>query len=147
MSEPHPTAEQIQIVQQSWDAVMPRIDEIAERFYPELFALDPALRALFPEDLAGQRAKLIAMLSLAIKGLDHVAVIEPAIAELGRRHAGYRVTPAMYRTMETALLATLGAVLGPAFDDETRAAWRAVYGLLARTMVAGTATTDDDHAS
>ena len=54
--------------------------------------------------------------------------------QLGQRHAGYGVTPAHYDTVAGALLWTLEQGLGPAFTPDVKAAWTAVYGVLATTM-------------
>lgn len=130
MLTPHQTA----LVQASFAAVAPRADEVADLFYRRLFALDPALRRLFPADMAGQRRKLMAALALAVGALDRPAAILPALQALGRRHAGYGVEDRHYGVVGAALLMTLEAGLGAAFDAETEAAWRACYGLVAATM-------------
>lgn len=68
----------------------------ADLFYSKLFELDPALRPLFPEDLAEQKEKLMKMISLAVEGLTDLGALVPKVEELGRRHATYyKVTPPM----------------------------------------------------
>jgi truncated hemoglobin YjbI len=59
-------AETIQLVQSSWSIVVPIKDVAATLFYQRLFELDPSLRDLFPEDLAEQKRKLMAMLGTAV---------------------------------------------------------------------------------
>ncbi|MDA3960622.1 MAG: globin domain-containing protein [Planctomycetota bacterium] len=139
MSEapPRPSAEQIAIVQNSWDLIIPLVQNASEFFYTTLFTLDPELRKLFPEDMAGQKAKLMAMLSLAVRGLDEIDIIAPALGDLGQRHHGYHVTTSMYDTMLQALLATLEYGMDEDFTSEVREAWIATYGMLAKTMQAG----------
>ena len=61
--------------------------------------------------------------------------IVPAVQALGRRHAGYGVTPADYDTVGSALLWTFEQGLGPDFDAATRAAWAEAYGILASVMI------------
>ena len=53
------TPAQIQLLRRSFAAVLPTADATAARFYDNLFAADPPLRALFPADLKAQRAKLV----------------------------------------------------------------------------------------
>ena len=90
------TAEQLTLVQSSWAKVVPIAGTAADLFYSKLFELDPALRPLFPEDLAEQKEKLMKMISLAVEGLTDLGALVPKVEELGRRHATYyKVTPPM----------------------------------------------------
>jgi hemoglobin-like flavoprotein len=74
------------------------------------------------------------MITIAVKGLDRLGTILPALRELGRRHAGYRVTDAHYDTVGAALIWTLEQGLGDDFTSEVQGAWINVYTLLAGTM-------------
>ena len=74
------------------------------------------------------------MITVAVKGLNRLDTIVPAVRELGRRHAGYGVTEAHYRTVGAALIWTLEQGLGDDFTPEVQAAWVDVYTLLADTM-------------
>jgi nitric oxide dioxygenase len=131
------TPDQVRRVRDSFALLAPGADEAAAAFYRRLFARDPALRALFPADLAAQRRKLVAALAMAIGALDRPTALAPALEALGRRHAGYGVEDGHYATVGAALLATLKDQLGPRFDAETRAAWTACYGLIAGVMRTG----------
>ena len=128
------TPDQVMLVQSSFAAIAPRAEAVAVMFYEELFARDPALRAMFPGDMAEQRGKLVRMLATAMQGLGRPQAIVPALEALGRRHAGYGVTDAHYATVGAALLATLAKGLGDRFDAEVEAAWTACYDLVATTM-------------
>jgi hemoglobin-like flavoprotein len=128
------TSDQVRLVQDVCAVLAPRADEVAAAFYGELFALDPALRAMFPADMAGQRRKLMTALAAAVRALDRPWTIAPALEALGRRHAAYGVRDGHYDTVGAALLATLRLGLGAAFDGEAREAWAACYGLVAATM-------------
>ena len=110
---------------------------MATAFYDRLFAIDPALRPLFPADLGGQRAKLMQMLAAAVQGLGDVPALLPVVAALGRRHAGYGVRPAHYATVGQALMDTLRNGLGTDFTPPLALAWSAVYTALAGAMQAG----------
>ena len=130
------TEAQIGLVQESWKAVLPIADTAADLFYGKLFELDGNLRPLFPEDLSEQKKKLMQMIGIAVGGLTRLETIVPAVQDLGRRHAGYNVTPDMYGTVGAALLWTLETGLGDAWDDDVAAAWAGTYGLLSSTMIA-----------
>ena len=127
--------EQISLVQETFALVEPIADDAAILFYDRLFTLDPSLRPLFKEDLAGQKKALMATLKIAVKGLTNLATIESAVQQLGERHAGYGVTRAHYDTVGEALLWTLEQGLGDAFTSEVEDAWTKVYGLLSQIMI------------
>ena len=125
---------QIALVQGSFKKVMPIGDTAAQIFYGRLFALDPALEPLFKADLREQGRKLMGMIGLAVTGLNDLPALVPAVADLGRRHAGYGVKPEHYDTVGAALLWTLERGLEDAFTPAVKDAWTAAYGLLAGTM-------------
>jgi hemoglobin-like flavoprotein len=122
------------LVQTSFAQVRPIADEAAALFYNRLFELDPTLRPLFKGDLKEQGRKLMEMLTLAVKGLDRPEALLPALAALGRRHAGYGVNKHDYETVGEALLWTLEQGLGPSFTPDIREAWTALYRFVADTM-------------
>jgi hemoglobin-like flavoprotein len=128
------TPAQKTLVQASFATIAPIADDAAALFYRRLFEIDPSLERMFRGDMAEQRKKLMQMLTAAVKGLDRLEQLVPVVQDLGRRHASYGVTAAHYDTVAEALLWTLEKGLGAAFTLETRAAWTAVYGLLAATM-------------
>lgn len=129
------TPRQITLVRNSFAAVAPIADTAAALFYGHLFAADPSLRSLFKGDMAQQGARLMQMIGSAVGLLEKPQVLLPVLRQLGARHAGYGVQAPHYDTVGAALIKTLAQGLGEAFDDETRAAWVAVYGLIASTMM------------
>ncbi len=126
---------QIALVQQSFAQVEPIAETAAALFYQRLFELDPALSKLFKGDMQEQGRKLMTMIAAAVRGLNDLNKLVPVVQALGLRHAGYGVAERDYDTVGAALLWTLERGLGPAFSAEVKAAWTAVYGLLAKTMI------------
>jgi len=133
------TPEQKALVQQTFTQVLPIADQAAALFYNRLFQLDPSLRPLFKSDLKDQGKKLMQMIGYCVSKLNTVDEIVPAVKELGRLHAGYGVKDDAYETVGAALLWTLERGLGPHFTPDVKAAWTAVYAVLAGTMQAGAA--------
>lgn len=129
------TPEQITLVQDSWAKVEGIADQAAALFYDRLFSTDPALKPLFKGNMEEQGKKLMTMIGVAVKGLDKLDTIVPAVQKLGARHKDYGVKPADYDTVAQSLLWTLGQGLGDAFDGDTEAAWTAAYTILATTMI------------
>src|SRR4051794_8211254 len=102
------TPEQKAVLRDTWRRVVPAADAAAGLFYERLFEIDPATRALFrPERMAEQRRKLVQALAAVVHALDDLGAVLPTIEALGRRHAGYGVTEAHYRSVGAALLWTL----------------------------------------
>jgi hemoglobin-like flavoprotein len=128
------TPQQKTLVQESFAKVVPIADEAAALFYLNLFARDPALKALFKGDMQEQGRKLMKMIATAVNGLDRLDSIVPAVQDLGRRHVAYGVRAEHYDTVGAALLQTLEQGLGAAFTPEVKQAWAAVYGVLAGAM-------------
>ena len=74
------------------------------------------------------------MLAAAVKGLDNLEALVPVVQDLGKRHVGYGVKDEHYDTVAAALLSTLEAGLGDAWNEEVKKAWISVYTVLATTM-------------
>lgn len=137
------------LVRDSWRLVVPIADTAADLFYRRLFELKPAYRAMFPEDLSGQKRKLITMLDFMVRSLDWPEsawrddVSEDSdlflvMLALGRRHTDlYRVPDESYATVGEALLWTLDYGLGKKFDERCRSAWTRLYGLVSMAMKMG----------
>ena len=134
------TPEQIDLVESTFAVFYPqRYDEFAADFYDRLFALDPALRPLFPDDMASQRSKLMTTFNIIINGLRHPDSLRPVLGKLGRLHVSQGVKPHDYQTVGAALIATLAGYLGPRWSPAVAAAWAVAYATLTDLMLASPA--------
>ncbi|MEO0447452.1 MAG: globin family protein [Verrucomicrobiota bacterium] len=123
------------LVQESWEKVKPISETAAELFYGKLFELDPEVKPLFANsDMKEQGKKLMTMITAAVKGLDTLGELVPAVQALGKRHVGYGVKAEHYDTVGAALLDTLERGLGDDFTPETKEAWTITYTTLATVM-------------
>jgi methyl-accepting chemotaxis protein len=139
------TPQQIHLVRSSFEPLKPLAATVAQAFYLQLFARDPALRALFRgSDMAEQGGRLVQMLAAAIDLLDRPASLRPVLLKLGERHAIYGVAEPHYASVGAALLDTLAAGLGDGFTAEVRDAWATMYGHVARTMLEGAAASEPE---
>lgn len=129
------TPDQAHIVQSTWRAVLPVGATFAELFYGRLFAVDPALRKLFKDDMLEQGRNLTAMLSVAAANIGRIEKISVALRNLGRRHVAYGVRPDHFRAVEDALLFALEHALIDVFTPEVKAAWQAAYRRLSSVML------------
>lgn len=128
------TPRQKELVQTSWSQVVPIADTAASLFYGRLFEIDPSLKAMFTSDIKEQGKKLMNMITVAVRGLDDLGTLVPAVQALGKRHVGYGVKDEHYATVAVALLWTLEKGLGEAWSDEVKESWVVVYTILADTM-------------
>ncbi|HJW08388.1 MAG TPA: globin family protein [Holophagaceae bacterium] len=128
-----------QLVQSTWTLVIPIRDAAAAIFYEALFERDPALRDLFPQDLAEQKRKLMAAVSAAVVGLNQPEQLIPMLRDMGRKHLAYGVQDKDYETVGAALLWTLEKGLGEDWTPEVAEAWTKAYTLISDTMRDGAA--------
>jgi hemoglobin-like flavoprotein len=134
------TLDQVKIVQDSFQKVVPIAATAADMFYDQLFAISPEVRPLFPDNLAEQKKKLIGMLSIAVTNLHQADKIIRAVQDLGKRHVAYGVTDKHYESVGTALLWTLEQGLGAEFTEPVKTAWTEAYATLAGVMKSAAAT-------
>ncbi|MGH3643583.1 MAG: globin domain-containing protein, partial [Mycobacterium sp.] len=84
-------------------------DELIRRFYTRWFAIDTAIRDLFPPDMDHQRSVFAKALTWLLGELIEQRAEEPVafLAQLGRDHRKYGVTQRHYDSMQDALITTL----------------------------------------
>jgi len=127
---------QIDLLEQSFEAVKPRGDELVEYLYVRLFEEHPAVMPLFENtDMQEQAGKLLAALATVVANLRKPDVLVPHLQELGRRHVGYGAQPAHYDAVGAILLESLAYIAGDVWTDELRDAWAEAYGLAASVMI------------
>lgn len=131
------TPEQVQLVQNSWEQVVPIADDAAELFYGRLFELDPSLKPLFKGDMKEQGRKLMKIITMVVRGLQKFDQLKLHVWQLGRRHTAYGVKKSHYQTVATALLWTLEQGLGTAFTPQVKVAWVEAYTIIAGVMQNG----------
>ena len=125
--------EQKQLVQSTFEKVVPIADKAAELFYARLFEIDATTQPLFVNTNMQEQGKmLMRMLALAVKGLDNLDELVPQVEALGKRHIGYGVKKEQYTSVGEALIWTLGQGLGSDFTPEVKEAWIEVYTILAK---------------
>lgn len=134
------TPEQIQLVRLSFVKVMDIKSAAGRMFYERLFAIAPEVRPMFKSDIGEQADKLMETLGVAVSALKNPAALLPILTQLAKRHQGYGVRDEHYDKVGEALLWTLEKGLGEAFTPEVKKAWADLYGQVASTMKAATAS-------
>src|SRR3954454_23085482 len=130
----------INILEESFDAVAPRGDELIEDFYARLFATAPAVKALFPADMTKQRGMLLSALVLLRKTLRDLDRLVPTLHALGARHVAYGALPEHYPVVAQTLIASMAAVAGEAWTPEFEESWAAGLNVIAGAMIEGAET-------
>lgn len=128
---------EIELVNQSFDALMKQGDSAIVMFYERLFQKAPQLRAAFSAGIERQAGKFLQSLKLIVSSLSSIERAAPVLQRLGERHRGYGVEEAHYALVGEVLIDTMSASLGPSFGDDAREAWGSAYRLIASIMSAG----------
>jgi nitric oxide dioxygenase len=126
--------DQIQLVQATWQQVLPIRAAAADLFYGRLFELAPDTRPLFKRDIHAQGAMLMATLDAVVRSLHDMGALLPTARQLAQRHVAYGAQPQHYDSVGLALLWTLEQGLGTALTPAARAAWQQAYAALAGAM-------------
>jgi len=128
----------VEVLEQSFDLVAPRGDELVDRLYDNIFAAAPAALALFADaDRAEQKKKLLATLIVVRKSLRNLEAIVPALQTMGARHARYGVLPEHYPVVGAALLDAMATIGGENWRPEYTEAWAGAYQIVQETMLSG----------
>jgi hemoglobin-like flavoprotein len=130
------TATQIDLVQSSFQRVLPIAETAGLLLYERIFALAPEARELFADDIRPQAKRTIAAVKTAVDGLDDLERVTPGLVRLGARHVRYGVRPEHFDVVGAALMWTLEHGIGP-LDAATRDAWAEVWELVAGAMLIG----------
>ena len=95
-------------IESSFDAITPKLDDLATLFYSDLFARHPEAKPLFKHvDLISQRRKISAMLTLIVTNLRRMDVLVTVLRTLGGKHQIYGATPESYEWVEDSLLRSI----------------------------------------
>lgn len=131
----------VALIRESWATLSRDPDALAARFFDELFAAAPELRALFAgADLDAHRRKLTAALDLVVRRAADLGPLVPGLVDLGRRHLRHGVRDEHYALVTRALIRAIAVRLGEAFRPDVRDAWLTALDALSGVMRAGAAT-------
>ncbi len=128
------TPEQIFLVQQSWEKVLPISQTAGELFYERLTELEPEFEKLINSDHVEQIKKLMTSFNLVINSLNDPDMLKPVLELLGERHVGYGVIETDYNAASNAFCWALKHSLKEDFTSEVQAAWLEVFHFLSARM-------------
>ena len=132
------TAFDAQLIEETFALLAPRADELAGKFYRELFNRHPEVEPLFSgTSMEDQRQKLVAALSLVVNNVRKPQRLQKALRDLGQRHQDYGAQPAHYEAVAQTLLDVMAEFADDAWSREVEDNWRAALNLVASTMLEG----------
>ncbi|WP_019504679.1 globin family protein [Pleurocapsa sp. PCC 7319] len=129
---------QVELLEDSFEAVKPQANEFVESFYDNLFTANPEAKPLFEHtDMASQKKKLLDSLVLVVDNLRSPDMLDKALRGLGARHVKYGALPEHYPLVGGALLTTFQQYLGEKWTPEVKQAWTDAYGAITEIMLDG----------
>jgi nitric oxide dioxygenase len=131
----------VETLEESFDLVAPRGEELIARFYEQLFETAPAVKPLFADvDMQRQRQALLNMLIVVRESLRDLDDIVPDLEALGARHAAdYGAQPEHYPVVGEVLIGAMAEIGGDAWEPHYTAAWQEAYGVVQNVMLSGAA--------
>lgn len=135
-----------ELLMEIYEWVAPIGPQAMHQFYENLFAADPDLRELFPEEIETQEEKLlsaiVALLRLFNAGETEMEQLDSALARYGRSHTRFDppATIEEYATVKTVLFGVLGPALGSKLTKSHLNVLTRAYEYAAGKMLAAQAT-------
>ena len=127
----------IERLKTSFNLLAPRGPELVDRFYAHLFSKHPAVRPMFPADMAEQKKKLLASLALVMENIRDAENLEQPLHDMGRRHVGYGTEPDHYPVFRDTLVSVMADMAGDAWDDQLSSGWNQALDFVASVMLEG----------
>lgn len=126
----------VPILKSSFQLLAPRADELAGKFYDELFTKYPAVRPLFSNtSIEEQRKKLITALVTVINNLENTSALVSVLESLGRKHQDYGATADHYSAVADTMLHVMKDMAGEAWTHEVSTAWSDALAIIANVML------------
>jgi NAD(P)H-flavin reductase/hemoglobin-like flavoprotein len=125
----------VRLVRDSFAAVEPQAEKVAEMFYATLFSIAPNTREMFPVNMEVQRSRLLRALVHVVQMVDRPDDLMPFLRQLGRDHRKFGVVTTHYEAVGMALLSSVKAHAKSAWTEEVERAWAEAYTIMARAML------------
>ncbi|MGD8567887.1 MAG: methyl-accepting chemotaxis protein [Gammaproteobacteria bacterium] len=126
----------VELLEQTFNALAPYGESLVARFYDELFNRYPQVRPLFRNTTQQeQQRKLLAALKLVINNLRNPAVLTQTLQDLGRRHQSYGAVPGHYQAVASTLLDVMQEFAGSLWTPKVHKAWNDALQTVAEIML------------
>ncbi len=134
----NPLGLDVDLLEKTFEALVPSGEKIVKRFYQELFKRYPDVKPMFGStSISAQQKKLLAALKLVISSLRKPQALESALMDLGSKHENYGAIAEHYDAVAETMLDVLEEFAGDLWTLEVHDAWSDALNLVAQTMLKG----------
>jgi len=128
----------VELLEQSFEQIVPEADAFISSFYENLFTDYPAAQPLFEHTkMAKQKKMLLNALVMTVENLRQPDVLSEKLKGLGARHVKYGALPEHYPLVGNSLLKTFEQYLGTNWTEEIKQAWVDAYEAISTLMLEG----------
>ena len=131
------TAQGLDTIRFSFNAISPHADVLAERFFARLLTVQPSLRALLPRDHWQRSHDLITLLGMVVKNANRPEQIQHALMDFGAKAQRVGIMPQQYGMARRALLDSMKDVLGADWTEGVESDWTDLLNTVASVVVVG----------
>ena len=126
------------LLRETFELLAPQAEDMALRFYDELFERFPAVVPMFSKTTKKKQAvMLVSALKLVVANLDDPDKLVPVLKGMGGKHKGYGAVPEHYTAVADTLLDVMKEFAGKAWTKKVHNAWSDALNLVAETMLGG----------
>lgn len=129
------TAAEISLIKDSFQKVLPMVEQAASLFQVRLLDLDPSFRRRLGSDLEAQVRRLPTLFAAAVKALERSDTPLPYVSQFGLGAGPVDSADEPCAAVGVALLWTLEKCLGSDFTPDVRRAWTNAFLHLAGTYL------------
>jgi len=129
---------QVALIENSFELLVPKADELVAKFYGHLFRTNPAIKALFKDiNPKEQKKKLIAGLQMIVRNLHNPKKLKYLMLSLGKRHQNYGAAIGHYDSVTKSLINVLEDMAGAHWTNDTHDAWELALSIVKDMMLDG----------
>ncbi len=126
----------VQILEQTFKVLQPRLAEVVGSFYARLFGRYPRIRSRFAGvSQAEQETKMLAALEVLMRNLRKPESLVNTLLSLGDRHRGYGASPEHYAAFASVLLEVFKEYTGAVWTAKVHDAWSTALETMAAAML------------
>lgn len=145
-SKKNPLGLELEILESSFEALVPQADLLVVRFYEVLFEKYPAVQPMFSEvEIEKQQKKLLDSLVLVVNTLRNPNKLVPALQALGKKHQNYGAISEHYGAVAEVLLEVMAEFAGDLWSEEVETAWSDALQLVANVMLDAYVTNEEEN--
>ena len=125
----------INLARESFSPLAGRAAELADRFFANLFARQPAVRPLFPADVADLKKQIPSAVKSLLANAEKLETIESTLRELGKTYAKTGALEVHYATVSRTFVDTMREMSGAAWQARYTRAWNGIFAAVTKTML------------